>query len=145
MAEAKGYSRTTVLNLIERLRKRGYLERKKREGVFRYSPTTERTDVMRMQVRNFVKQSLGGSLEPFMFYLAEEEAVDDQELDELMRIVAELDAKPIGQCAEGGQQMISELIHQLLKASLEGGAAIIVAYVVCRGIPKLPPMVRCWV
>ena len=44
-------------------------------------------------MRNFIKQSLGGSLEPFMVYLTGEEAVDDRELDELKRIVAELDAR----------------------------------------------------
>lgn len=91
MAETKGYTRTTVLNLMERLRKRGYLDRKKREGVFRYSPTTPRVDVMRMQVRNFIRESLGGSLEPFMVYLTAEESVDDEQLAELKRIVAELD------------------------------------------------------
>jgi predicted transcriptional regulator len=34
----RGLARTTVLTVIERLRQKGYLTRRHREGVFHYSP-----------------------------------------------------------------------------------------------------------
>jgi predicted transcriptional regulator len=83
VAETKGHTRTTVLNLMERLRQKGYLDRKQKEGIYRYWPTMERSQLMRMQVRDFVSRSLGGSIEPFMVYLTEEADVDDQEHAEL--------------------------------------------------------------
>jgi predicted transcriptional regulator len=93
VAETKGHTRTTVLNLMERLRQKGYLDRKQKEGVYRYWPTMDRSQLMRMQVRHFVTQSLGGSIEPFMVYLTEEADVDDQELEELKQVVSRLDAR----------------------------------------------------
>src|SRR4029079_15738358 len=37
-AEEQGLARTTILPVIERLRKKGYLTRRRREGVYHYSP-----------------------------------------------------------------------------------------------------------
>ena len=38
LAETKGQTRNTALNMMERLRKKGFLEREKSDSVFRYRP-----------------------------------------------------------------------------------------------------------
>jgi len=89
--ESKGLVRTTVLNVMERLRKKGCLVRKQSGGVFHYSPGLAKDDLFRRLVRDFVDKSLGGSLSPFVTYLAEEAKLTDNELTELKQIVRDLE------------------------------------------------------
>jgi predicted transcriptional regulator len=91
VAETKGHVRTTVLNIMERLRKKGYLRRKKSEGIFQYAPTVARTDLLRNLVRDFVQKTLGGSVSPFVAFLAEEGNLNETEISELKKIVRELE------------------------------------------------------
>ena len=91
--QPRGFARTTVLTLIERLRKKGYLNRKKTGGVFVYSPREEQGNLLARLVGRFVERTLGGSLSPFVAYLLEKPEVSKQELDELKDLVSSLDAK----------------------------------------------------
>jgi predicted transcriptional regulator len=93
ISETKGHVRTTVLNIMERLRKKGFLRRKKQNGIFEYSSTLPRTDLLRNLVRDFVQKTLGGSVSPFVAFLAEEGEVNDAELVELKRLVRELESE----------------------------------------------------
>ena len=93
ISETKGHVRTTVLNIMERLRKKGYLRRRKQNGLFEYSPTLPRTDLLRNLVRDFVQKTLGGSVSPFVAFLSEERDVTDSELAELKRLVRELESE----------------------------------------------------
>ena len=68
VAETKGHVRTTVLNIMERLRKKGHLTRRKVGGLFQYSPRVSKTELMRNLVRDFVSKALGGSVSPFVAY-----------------------------------------------------------------------------
>ena len=93
ISATKGHVRTTVLNVMERLRKKGFLKRKKVEGVFLYSPSVPQADLMRRLVRDFVANTLGGSVSPFVAYLCDEGALEDHEVEELQRLVRELRAR----------------------------------------------------
>ena len=93
ISETKGHVRTTVLNIMERLRKKGYLRRKKQDGIFEYSPTLPRTDLLRNLVRDFVDKTLGGSVSPFVAFLAEEGEINDTELAALKQLVRELESE----------------------------------------------------
>jgi predicted transcriptional regulator len=83
ISATKGHVRTTVLNVMERLRKKGYLIRRKSNGVFQYSPSRPRAELLRSLVREFVDRTLGGSLSPFVAYLTDEGRLSDNELAEL--------------------------------------------------------------
>ena len=89
----KGHVRTTILNVMERLRKKGHLSRRKVEGVFRYDACVPKADLLRNLVRDFVERTLGGSVTPFLAYLVREANVTDQELNELRQLVLELEQK----------------------------------------------------
>jgi predicted transcriptional regulator len=89
--EPRGLARTTILTVMERLRKKGFLTRSKGERPFRYSPRTAQGDVLRGLVRQFVEKTLSGSLSPFTAYLAEAKEVSPAELDELRRLVERLE------------------------------------------------------
>src|ERR1700687_1085227 len=70
--EPRGLARTTILSVMERLRGKGFLARTKREGVFRYAPRGEKSEVLLRLVREFVQGALAGSVSPFFAYLAKE-------------------------------------------------------------------------
>jgi predicted transcriptional regulator len=96
LAIASGKARTTVLTVMERLRTKGYLVRRKQGGVYHYSPKRSQADVLRGLVADFVRHALGGSVSPFVAYLAEDANLDDDQVQELGRLVAELEASRAG-------------------------------------------------
>ena len=95
-AETKGLARTTVLTVMERLRKKGYLTRRKAGAVYRYSPKLPKRKLLNNLTRDFVERVLEGSVSPFMAYLAETDSLTGEELDRLKALVSELDARRKG-------------------------------------------------
>ena len=97
VSATKGQVRTTALNVMERLRKKGCLKRRKVSGIFQYSPSVPRAELLRSLVREFVNRTLGGSLSPFVAYLTQEGKLSAGELAELRTLVQEMDReKPQG-------------------------------------------------
>ena len=91
VASTTGQARTTVLTIMERLRRKGYLTRKRVEGVYRYSPKVAKTDMLRGLVEHFVDTALGGSVSPFVAYLAEGSPLSEGDLHTLKRLVHEME------------------------------------------------------
>jgi len=85
----RGLARTTVSTVMENLRKKGYLKRALHRGVFRYSATIGRDEVLRSLVKDFVDETLGGSVSPFVAYLAETNDLSDDELATLHKLLHE--------------------------------------------------------
>src|SRR5258708_4232517 len=54
-------SRTTVLNLVDRLEKRAWLKRHKDQGVFRYAAAMQRQSVEAQIAAEFVQEFFDGS------------------------------------------------------------------------------------
>jgi predicted transcriptional regulator len=90
IARTKGQSRNTVMTVMERLRAKGFLERVKVDGVYRYSPVASKATVMEGIVQDFVEGVLGGSVSPLVAYLTNRVDVDADELAELKRLVEKL-------------------------------------------------------
>jgi predicted transcriptional regulator len=91
-----GLARTTVLTVVERLRQKGFLTRKRVGGIFQYSAKVPQAEVLHSLVGEFVEETLGGSMSPFVAYLARKLHVSDAELEELKRIVRELEQQRTG-------------------------------------------------
>lgn len=87
----RGLARTTVLTVMERLRTKGYLTRRQEGSVYRYLPQLNPDDVMTNLVADFVERSLGGSVTPFVTYLADCGHLRPAELAELRRLVDALE------------------------------------------------------
>lgn len=88
--EANGLARSTVLTMMERLRAKGYLKRKRSDGVYRYRASTGPREATRRAVGRFVERTLSGSVSPFVAWLSERGEVSDAELAELKALVAKL-------------------------------------------------------
>jgi predicted transcriptional regulator len=86
-AGTSGQARTTILTVMERLRKKGYLKRKKVDDVHRYSATVTREALLDRLVERFVDDVLGGAVSPFLAYLSRSEsltAAESKKLNELI-------------------------------------------------------------
>lgn len=92
-AQTAGKARTTILTVMEKLREKGYLTRKQREGAYQYSLRLSRSDVMAGVVQRFVETSLGGSVSPFIAYLADSRDLSDSELTRLKDLVQDMEAR----------------------------------------------------
>ena len=86
----RGLARSTVLTMMERLRKKGHLTRRQVDGLYRYAPRTAPADAVQHAVASFVDRTLNGSVTPFVTFLAETHEVSDTELAELEELVAKL-------------------------------------------------------
>lgn len=94
---ARGLARSTVLTMMERLRQKGYLDRRSEGGLFRYTATASQGDVLRGAVETFVERTLAGSMSPFVNYLSERGQVSETELAELEALVETLQARRKGE------------------------------------------------
>ncbi len=92
-AETSGQARTTLLTVMERLRAKGYLTRRKSGGVHRYSPTVSKTDLLNQIVGNFVDDVLGGSISPFVAYLTRSSLLSDDEVRRLGGLLKRIEAR----------------------------------------------------
>lgn len=86
-----GVRLTTVQQMMERLRKKGALEREKTPRGLLYRSTQTAQELLGGAVRDFVDRSLSGSLSPFALYLAERgDTIPEHEIAELRRIIERL-------------------------------------------------------
>lgn len=86
----RGLARSTVLTMMERLRGKRMLRRREVGGVFRYAVAVPANELARRAVQQFVDDTLGGSLAPFVSYLAERESLDEAQLIELEALLTKL-------------------------------------------------------
>jgi len=92
-ARTSGQARTTILTIMERLRKKGHLSRKKVGGIYRYSPKVAKHDLLQRLVKAFVETTLGGSVSPVVAYLSEDGPVSDEDLNQLKKLVRDLESR----------------------------------------------------
>lgn len=89
LGEPQGLVYTTIAKVVDRLRDKGLIQRRRQGQAFLYSPKVAREEVERARARNAVTRLLGST--PRAAVAALVEAVDDVEpgmLDELERAVA---------------------------------------------------------
>jgi predicted transcriptional regulator len=95
-ATEHGLARSTVLTVMERLRKKGHLSRRRAGGVFVYSSALDRPSVLRQAVGQFIDRALQGSVSPIAAYLTARGSVSDEELRELRQAVRALKPRKKG-------------------------------------------------
>ncbi|MGI4789506.1 MAG: BlaI/MecI/CopY family transcriptional regulator [Janthinobacterium lividum] len=88
-----GLARTTILTMMERLRRKNFLTRSKDQGAFQYQPMVAKTELMQNLVKEFVDKSLGGSLSPFVAYLSQAKNLSEHELSDLRQLLKSSEAE----------------------------------------------------
>lgn len=90
-ASTKGHVRTTVLNTMERLRKKGFLSRSQVDGVFEYSPSKPKKELFQGLLKDFVDTAFGGSNDPLVAYFVEGTDMTEAELQLLKKLAKKLE------------------------------------------------------
>jgi predicted transcriptional regulator len=90
---AEGLARSTILTVMERLRAKRYLVRRREGGVYKYASARPYRDVLKDVVDSFVDTALAGSLSPFVAYLADSPELSRDEAQELERLVLKLESR----------------------------------------------------
>ena len=91
--QPRGLARSTVLTMMERLRKKGHLTRRQARGGYRYRSAMSPGDVLKRAVGSFIERTLGGSVSPVVAYLGD--SADDltpehvQELEDIVERLRE--------------------------------------------------------
>ena len=91
ISKTRDVGRTTVLNLVDRLEKRGWLQRTKSEQVFRYTATVDEQKVTSQVAREFVNEFFQGSASDLVLSLLGSRRLSSKEVEELRKV---LDAAP---------------------------------------------------
>ena len=86
LSRQKGYARTTILTIMQRLHKKGFLKRRKEDGVYRYEPARKRSQVMGALLSQFVERVFDGSSTDLVQQLAGAQ-MSAEELKEVREIL----------------------------------------------------------
>lgn len=100
--EPRGLARTTILTMMERLRSKGYLTRSEADRVYVYVPSAPKAEVLARALKGFVDKAFGGSASPIVAYLSREARVTHDDLEELKRLVRQLEAQEEGEVSHDG-------------------------------------------
>ncbi|MBN9501501.1 MAG: hypothetical protein BGO01_01640 [Armatimonadetes bacterium 55-13] len=90
LAETKGQTRNTALTMMERLRKKGFLERRKVGKIYRYYAAQDKLNLLESFVEDFVDTMLGGSVMPLVVYLSRRADLSQNQVHELLKLVESL-------------------------------------------------------
>ena len=82
----KDYARTTILTVVQRLHKKGFLNRKKEDGAFRYFPTDSKESVMGSMTKRFIENTFDGSASSLIQHLTQTK-LSTYELEEMRSII----------------------------------------------------------
>ncbi len=86
-------SRTTVLNLVDRLEKRNWLVREKVEGVYRYKPLVDRKSTEGQLAGDFVGEFFNGSATSLLLSLLGSNRISRSEIDRLKAMLDDSKAR----------------------------------------------------
>jgi len=89
--EPKGLARTTVQTMMERLRKKGFLNRDSHDGGFLYVAKQGKERTLHDSIETFVQTTLGGSIAPIASYFANAKNLKPEEIEMLRGVIDELD------------------------------------------------------
>jgi BlaI family penicillinase repressor len=88
----RNVSRTTVLNLVDRLDKRNWLKRRKDQGVYRYVTRVERPAAEKQLTAEFVEEFFQGSASNLIMSLLGSKRISKADVESLKQLLRNADA-----------------------------------------------------
>jgi len=86
----RGWSLATIKTMLSRLTAKGAIRFREEGRRYLYSPAIARDSYVGKESRRFVDQLFGGRLSPLVARLAEEDALDEQDIAAIEAILREL-------------------------------------------------------
>jgi len=78
---------TTVMTMMGILEQKGRLTKTSRDRAYVYSPAEPQQQVVGSMVQEFVRRVFDGSAKPLLVHLAENKNINQEELDEISRLL----------------------------------------------------------
>jgi predicted transcriptional regulator len=88
---------------MDRLRQKGYLTRKKQDGIFQYTSAVAQETLLTGLVQRFVEKTLAGSLTPLIAYFARAKELSPDERAQLESLIARFEDEKTPKSKEPGQ------------------------------------------
>ena len=92
LLERRKIAYTTVMTMMRVLERKGYLKTRREDRAYVYRPAHPERQVVRSMVREFVDRVFNGSTRPLLVHLVEDRRLSKKELEELKRLVREVDS-----------------------------------------------------
>ena len=89
--ERRKIAYTTVMTMMRVLERKGYLKTRREDRAYVYRPAHPERQVVRSMVREFVDRVFNGSTRPLLVHLVEDRRLSKKELEELQRLVREVE------------------------------------------------------
>lgn len=86
----RGWSMATVKTMLSRLAAKGAVKHREDGRRFLYSPAVQREAYVGHESRRFVERMFGGRLSPLVARLAEEDALDEEDIAAIEALLKEL-------------------------------------------------------
>jgi BlaI family transcriptional regulator, penicillinase repressor len=80
---------TTVMTMMNILETKGYLRKDTQGRAYQYRPARSKRAVITSMVREFVNRVFDGTPRPLLLHLVQEERLNDDEREELLRLIRE--------------------------------------------------------
>ena len=103
IADLREVARTTVLTLVERLEKRGWLRRQDRDGVVQVVAAVDRRETESRLAADFVAGFFGGSSLQLVQSLLGSRSLSADEIARMEKLLAEARRKPRGRSPGGSR------------------------------------------
>jgi predicted transcriptional regulator len=87
------WARSTVVTLLQRLEKKGYVESDKSQFAFKFRAVVTRDELVRLRMSELADDLCDGQWEPLLLAFTQREKLKGRELAELQRLVDELSAR----------------------------------------------------
>ena len=78
---------TTVMTTLRTLEQKGYLKATQQDRAYVYRAARPKQQVIKAMVREFVDRVFNGSTRPLLIHLLEDEAISEQELRDIARMM----------------------------------------------------------
>ena len=92
-ARRRNVAYTTVLTFLTRLEQKGYVASDKSGLAYVYRPRVTREKVSKSRLRSLLKDLYDGAAAPLVLQLVREERLTSDEIEQLQKLIDELDAK----------------------------------------------------
>ncbi len=105
VSQSREVARTTVLNLVDRLERRGWLRRRKGKGANHFVAVLSREKTERLLAGGFVDDFFGGSASELLMSLLGSRRLKADEVERLRRMLEEkAETKPAAQRGRKGEE-----------------------------------------
>lgn len=93
LQERVGWTRSTTLTMLRRMREKGLVHCEDKEGMKVYSPLIRREDAVIKETDDFLNRVYKGSVSMMMSAITKKQELTKEEIDELYAILREAEAK----------------------------------------------------